>query len=175
MTFRCGAVAGAFALMQGVAPVLLWVSDFNIGLARADASAPKDVETIQACLRGKDSDREQEACIGIIARPCIGDEGARAPSEVIACFDREARVWDQLLTTAYGELNDALDSDQRDKLREMQQSWLDTLERTCAFYYQYFQGSMANPMMANCRNRETARRALFLIGFADDLPQDKSR
>jgi hypothetical protein len=25
-------------------------------------------------------------------------------------------------------------------------------------------------MMANCTNRETARRALYLMGFADDLP-----
>ena len=31
---------------------------------------------------------------------------------------------------------------------------------------------MANPMMANCYNRETARRAIFLMGFADDLPKD---
>jgi hypothetical protein len=28
---------------------------------------------------------------------------------------------------------------------------------------------MANPMMANCDNRETARRAIFLVGFADDM------
>jgi uncharacterized protein YecT (DUF1311 family) len=173
MTFRCGALAGALSATQGVAPVFLCVLLFNANVARAEAPAPKDVETIQACLKGKDSDREQEACISIIARPCIGDEGARAPSEVIACFDREERVWDQLLTTAYRELNDSLASEQRDKLRDMQHSWLDTRERTCAFYYQYFQGSMANPMMANCRNRETARRALFLIGFADDLPKDK--
>jgi uncharacterized protein YecT (DUF1311 family) len=175
MTFRCGAGAGALAVMQGLAPVFLCVLLFNTGVGRAEAPAPKDVETIQACLKGKDSDREQEACIGIIARPCIGDEGARAPSEVIGCFDREEGVWDQLLTTAYRELNDSLAIEQRDKLRDMQHSWLDTRERTCAFYYQYFQGSMANPMMANCRNRETARRALFLIGFADDLPKDKGR
>lgn len=175
MTFRCGALAGAFAVMQGVGPIFLCVFVVSAGVAGADAPKAKDVETIQACLRGKDTDPEEEACIGIIARPCIGDEGARAPSEVIACFDREERVWDQLLTTAYRELNDSLANEQRDKLRDMQHSWLDTRERTCAFYYQYFQGSMANPMMANCRNRETARRALFLIGFADDLPKDKGR
>jgi len=161
--------------MQGVAPVSLCVLLFNAGVVRAEAPAAKDVETIKACLKGKDTNREQEACIGIIGRPCIGDEGARAPSEVIACFDREQRVWDQLLATAYRELNSSLASDQRDKLRDMQSSWLETRERTCAFYYEYFQGSMANPMMANCRNRETARRALFLIGFADDLPKDKGR
>lgn len=173
MTFRSGAAVGALARKQGVAPVFLCVLMLNAGAARAEVLAPKDVMTIQACLKGKDSDREQEACIGIIARPCIGDEGARAPSEVIACFDREERVWDQLLNRAYRELSGSLASDQRDKLRDMQRSWLDTRERTCAFYYQYFQGSMANPMMANCRNRETARRAMFLIGFADDVPKNR--
>jgi uncharacterized protein YecT (DUF1311 family) len=175
MTFRCGAVAGVLAVLQGVAPVYFCVLVLSAGVARAEAPAAKDVQTIQTCLKGKDSDREQEACIGIIARPCVGDEGARAPSEVIACFNREERVWDQLLAAAYRELDDSLASEQRDKLRDMQRSWTDTRERTCAFYYQYFQGSMANPMMANCRNRETARRALFLIGFADDLPQGKGR
>jgi hypothetical protein len=32
---------------------------------------------------------------------------------------------------------------------------------------------MANPMIANCLNRETARQAVFLKGFADDLAQRK--
>ncbi|HEU5445328.1 MAG TPA: hypothetical protein VFU70_07150 [Pseudolabrys sp.] len=31
-----------------------------------------------------------------------------------------------------------------------------------------FEGSMANPMIAACQNRETGRRALFLRSFADD-------
>jgi uncharacterized protein YecT (DUF1311 family) len=51
----------------------------------------------------------------------------------------------------------------------MQRSWLDSRKHTCDFYYDYFQGSMANPMMANCGNRETARRAVFLMGFAEDV------
>jgi uncharacterized protein YecT (DUF1311 family) len=159
-------------MMQRAAWIILYVLAVNLGVAHAEAPAPKDVDTIQACLKARGTEREREACIGVIARPCIGDEGARAPSEVIACFDREQLVWDQLLNKAYRKLDDNLASGQRDKLRAMQDSWLDTRERTCAFYYQYFQGSMANPMMANCRNRETARRALFLTGFADDLSQD---
>jgi glucose/arabinose dehydrogenase len=48
-------------------------------------------------------------------------------------------------------------------------AWVETRDKSCAFYYDYFQGSMANPMMANCDNRETALRAIFLMGFADDM------
>jgi len=40
--------------------------------------------------------------------------------------------------------------------------------RTCAFYWDYFQGTMASPMSAACMNEETARRALFLLGFLHD-------
>jgi uncharacterized protein YecT (DUF1311 family) len=61
----------------------------------------------------------------------------------------------------------ALEPDQQDKLREMQRSWI--IPATCAFWYDYFQGTMANPMIAYCNNRETARRAIFLLIFAADI------
>jgi uncharacterized protein YecT (DUF1311 family) len=65
-------------------------------------------------------------------------------------------------------LRDKLDEDQKVKLRDMQRAWIDSRDRTCAFYWDYFQGTMASPMTAFCSNRETARRALFLLGFLAD-------
>src|ERR1700731_3019665 len=59
-------------------------------------------------------------------------------------------------------LMNALGPDQQAKLREMQRSWIHTRDLTCAFWYDYFQGTMANPMIAYCNNRETARHAIFL-------------
>ena len=56
-----------------------------------------------------------------------------------------------------------LEPDQQDKLREMQRSWIHTRDLTCAFWYDYFQGTMANPMIAYCNNRETARRCVIGI------------
>jgi uncharacterized protein YecT (DUF1311 family) len=145
-------------------------------VAMAEAPTPKDIQAVQTCLTAKgEHPSDREACIDVVAKPCIGNEGARAPSEIIACFDREQLVWNQLLNDAVGKLNDAFDEEQRTKLRDMQRSWQDTRERTCAFYFNYFRGSMANPMMANCSNRETARRALFLLGFAEDLPKDTTK
>ena len=49
----------------------------------------------------------------------------------------------------------------------MQRAWIESRDRTCAFYDDYHQGTIARPMSALCINRETARRALFLL----DLPQ----
>jgi uncharacterized protein YecT (DUF1311 family) len=74
-----------------------------------------------------------------------------------------------MLNQAFRALREGLDDKQRARLRDMQQSWIDARDRTSAFCYDYFQGTMANPMMANCTNRETARRAIFLMGFADDM------
>jgi uncharacterized protein YecT (DUF1311 family) len=73
-----------------------------------------------------------------------------------------------MLNQAFRTLHDELDDQQRTRLRDMQRSWLDNRDRTCGFYHDYFQGTMANPMIANCTNRETAHRAIFLKGFADD-------
>lgn len=54
------------------------------------------------------------------------------------------------------------------KMREMQRARITSRDKSCGFIYDYFEGSMANPMIAACQNRETGRRALFLRGFADD-------
>ena len=164
MIWRLVVTSAAIYVMSGVIP------------AMAEEPAPKDIKAVQTCLTAKgEHPSDREACIGVVAKPCIGNEAARAPSEIIACFDREQVVWDRLLNGASGKLNDAFDEEQRTKLRDMQRSWQEARERTCAFYFQYFRGSMANPMMANCNNRETARRALFLLGFSEDLPKDRAK
>ena len=48
-----------------------------------------------------------------------------------------------------------------------------TRDLTCTFWYDYFQGTMANPMIAYCNNRETARRAILLRVFAVDIADRK--
>ena len=78
-----------------------------------------------------------------------------------------------LYNDAYKTMMDALEPDQQAKLREMQRSWIHTRDLTCAFWYDYFQGTMANPMIAYCNNRETARRAIFLRIFAADIADRK--
>ena len=92
---------------------------------------------------------------------------------MIACLDDEQKHWDSVLNASFQALKKALEPEQQTRLVEMQRAWIDARDRTCAFYYDYFQGSMANPMIANCFNRETARRAIFLKGFADDMAQRK--
>lgn len=109
-----------------------------------------------------------------MSNSCIGpDEGSKPDSAVISCLNDEQQQWDKVLNASFRALMQGLDPEQQQKLRDMQRSWIDTRERTRAFYYDYFDGSMANPMIANCLNRETARRAVFLKGLANDLAQRK--
>ena len=150
-------------------------------LARADDPPARDVATIGDCLRkqaqkkgGSSQEADEAACLMRVAKPCMGgNEAGVADHRKIDCLGRERLVWDKMLNDSYRTMMNALDSDQQTKLREMQRSWIQTRDLTCAFWYDYFQGTMANPMIAYCNNRETARRAIFLRVFATDIADRK--
>jgi uncharacterized protein YecT (DUF1311 family) len=127
--------------------------------------------SVEACIKAaRPATAAQERCIGKMSSACIGpDEGARSDGDVIGCLDGEQAQWDRLLNAAYQAMMKGLEPEQQTKLRDMQRSWIETRKKTCDFYYDYFQGSMAYPMIANCMNRETARRAIYLRGFANDI------
>ena len=148
-------------------------------LAGAPASAqnkpdPKDSAAIEKCIKTKTGRQwAWERCIGIISEPCAKDEVNMTPSEVIACEDRERTVWDDILNKSYQALRKALDDERQGKLREMQRAWIASRDKSCEFLYDYFQGTMANPMIAACLARATGMRALYLRGFADDVAERK--
>jgi uncharacterized protein YecT (DUF1311 family) len=149
--------------------------------ARADDPPARDVATIGDCLRkqqqkkgGSSQEADEAGCLMRIAKPCMGgDEAAAVDRRKVECLDRERLVWDKIVNDSYNAIMKALDADQQTKLREMQRSWIQTRDLTCAFWYDYFQGTMANPMIAYCNNRETARRAIFLKVFATDIAERK--
>ena len=143
------------------------------GAGAALAQSPK-AKSIESCLAASKAKPNTDVCIGVTSNPCIGpDEGSKPDSAVIACLDNERQQWDKVLNASFQALIKGLEPEQQQKLRDMQRAWIDTRDRTCNFYYDYFEGTMANPMIANCLNRETARRAVFLKGFADDLAERK--
>jgi uncharacterized protein YecT (DUF1311 family) len=144
-------------------------------LAIASASAeddkpnPRDSAAIQKCIRAKTGRHwAWESCIGVVSEPCAKNEESMRPPEVIACYDRERIVWDVILNDSFRRLRERLDENQQGKMREMQRAWIASRDKSCEFLYDYFEGTMANPMIAACQARETGRRALFLLGFAND-------
>jgi uncharacterized protein YecT (DUF1311 family) len=139
-----------------------------------DKPNPKDSAVIEKCIKAKTGRlRAWEKCIGLISEPCAKDEGSMTSREVITCGDRERAVWDDILNKSYQALLKALDDEQQGKLREMQRAWLVSRDKNCEFLYVYFQGTMANPMIAHCLSRATGMQALFLRGFADDVAERK--
>jgi uncharacterized protein YecT (DUF1311 family) len=142
-----------------------------VAAGRAESATPekpnaRDSTAVQSCIKSaRGGLQQQERCIGIIADPCAKRPGAESTAGQVACADRELAVWDDILNETFRRLRDKLDEDQKVKLRDMQRAWIDSRDRTCAFYWDFYQGTMASPMTAFCGNRETARRALFLLGF----------
>jgi uncharacterized protein YecT (DUF1311 family) len=158
-----------------LASLLAMVVAAGIGLlpAAAQTSRPtvKDTRAIEDCLKSKPD--AQERCIGIVSNPCLDLDATKSTADQNACVDRERVVWDDILNETFRRLRDKLDDQQKAKLRDMQRAWITFRDTTCAFYWDYFQGTMASPMSASCANKETARRALFLLGFLEDAEAGK--
>jgi uncharacterized protein YecT (DUF1311 family) len=144
------------------AVVLMFATTF--AMAEAAKPSPKDAAAVQACLtsdRGAELDGER--CIGVVADPCL--DTANSTADMNDCSTREHRVWDALLNNAYGQVRGMLDAEQQIKLRDMQRAWIASRDKTCQFYWDFHQGSIASPMAAYCMVRETARRTMFLRRF----------
>lgn len=148
---------------------------FLLSLAGAAAAAPAshqaadDSNTVQDCVKtaaGADVDYvKAERCIGVVANPCLDGDKAASTAAMNACIDRERSVWDDILNETYRRLGEKLDAEQKAKLRDMQRAWIASRDASCHFYWDYYKGTIASPMASSCVNRETARRALFLLGF----------
>ena len=134
--------------------------------SRAEKLSARDSAAVQSCIKSAGNDREQlERCIGVVANPCAEEPDAQSTADQVACAARERAVWDDILNETFRRLREHLDAKQTIKLRDMQRAWIGSRNRTCDFYWDFFQGTMASPMSAFCYNRETARRALFLLAF----------
>jgi uncharacterized protein YecT (DUF1311 family) len=136
--------------------------------AAQDKSDAKDVAIIQGCLKQSGNDTiKRESCVGLIAIPCLDSDKTNSTVDMVECSTRERAVWDDILNESYRRLRAALDDKQKTALRDAQRAWIVSRDKSCAFYYEYFQGTMANPMVSFCMNKETGKRAAFLLEFLD--------
>jgi uncharacterized protein YecT (DUF1311 family) len=140
--------------------------------APSNHQAADDSKALQDCIKtaapaGKPM-AAAESCIGTLSESCLDDDKTKSTTAMNACNERERAVWDDILNESYRRLRAKLDADQQSKLRDMQRAWIASRDATCHFYWDYYQGTMASPMNSSCVNRETARRALFLLDFALD-------
>jgi len=123
---------------------------------------------IEDCVKSKSATGMGETCIGIVSGPCLDKAADPSTAGMVACVARERAVWDDILNETYNRLRAKLDDKQQQKLRAMQRAWIAVRDATCGFYWDFYQGTMASPMSAGCVNKETAERALFLLGFLNE-------
>ncbi len=117
-------------------------------LAQGDKQAARDTNAIEDCVKTNTApDKDWEICIGGVSNTCLQD--ARSTADQNACIGREQKVWDDILNETYRRLRSKLDDKQQAKLRDMQRAWIASRDKTCAFYWDYFQGTMASPMSAS--------------------------
>jgi len=152
-----------------LALAVLFVSGTAGLAAPPDAAASHKVQDcIKTAAGAKGAAADPERCIGLVSGPCLEDDKTKSTADMNACIVREVAVWDDILNESFRRLREKLDETQRVKLRDMQRAWIASRARSCGFYWDFYQGTMASPMAAECVNRETARRALFLLGFLND-------
>jgi uncharacterized protein YecT (DUF1311 family) len=166
-------IRGAAAVLHAsvfAAPLVSLFALFAADVARAQSAKPSaaEVKAVRECAAKYAEDleaAERECLFKLVAAPCADRPDHQANAAQADCFRLEASIWDDLLNENYRELRDALGQDQQAKLREMQQAWVTSRDRTCGFYHHKIQGTMAVPMAAACLARETHRRAMLLKFF----------
>ena len=115
---------------------------------------------VQDCLKSqRGRDLKGERCIGVIADPCLKRGALRRPTRT-ACADRElsglGRHPQRDLPAAGASVST---TSRRPRPRDMQRAWIELRDKTCAFYWDFYQGTMASPMSAYCdRARDRAPR-----------------
>jgi uncharacterized protein YecT (DUF1311 family) len=138
--------------------------------AQSRQPTPKETAAIRACATKNQDDPEkalQECVDKLVAGPCIDKFGSAGTGDhqMADCYYIEAAIWDALLNENYKALLGSLDTDQTAKARAMQRDWIASRDSTCNFIYDKIQGSMAVPMIAECIDSETARRAMQIKIF----------
>ena len=132
------------------------------------AAGQDDAAAIRTCVAKypDDADQAERKCIfAIVADPCTTMPANQSTAATTDCYNRERKIWDDLLNENFRALREDLDEQQKAKLRDMQRAWIADRDATCGFYHDKIRGSMATSMAAACVARETARRALLLKTF----------
>jgi len=141
-----------------------WTADEGAAQTRS----PKDAAAIRACAEkfaDNFTEGERRCLFALVADPCSKSKAGQTGHGSAECFRIEQEIWDELLNENFRALREALDDEQKEKLRDMQRAWIAYRNTTCEFYYHKIQGTMATSMTAACLARETARRALLLKFF----------
>jgi uncharacterized protein YecT (DUF1311 family) len=104
--------------------------------------------------------KQMSECIGLIADPC-GDADQASTASIVACQERETRIWDAHLNGWFQDARAHLDSQAGPALQAAQRAWVTFRDAKCAMSEKIYEGgSIAAVMVGDCKLVETGRRAL---------------
>lgn len=157
-------IARIGAALLGIALATLLA--LGAGAQEAKPSAA-EIAAIRGCVtKNKESDAAEQRCVlKLVAVPCTNRPQAKSTVAMADCYRVEQAIWETILVEQRAALEKDLDDQQKDKLKAVQDAWTTSRERTCAFYYDKIQGTMATISTAACLAQETARRALLIRAF----------
>ena len=127
---------------------------------------PGDAPALRQCMAGKSGPKaQQDGCLFLIVKRCFVAAGNEYDYSVRDCNRREEAAWDVILNEEYNALRGKLTEPQKTRLRDQQRAWIRKKDKTCNAIYEEFQGTMAYPLMAQCFNKATSQRAIYLINY----------
>ena len=132
------------------------------GPAQAQPTA-QDTGAIKDCLKRQEAALGQ-ACIGIVADPCIDAAGGDTAKRK-ACAERERAVWQAELEAALRGIRKGGFKDITESVTQAQKSWETSLRTLCPIFGKIEPGTLPGDA-ATCTMVETASRALLLRRLA---------
>jgi uncharacterized protein YecT (DUF1311 family) len=134
-----------------------------------------DAEIIASCLKSALADNtDARQCIGRVANPCLDNPADQSTHGMVACNDRETKVWDDLLNTEYQRLLAAVEGKTKDDIVKAQRQWVGLRDMDCLIPYALFEGgTMAQPIGANCVLENTAERMLQVRAWREMMQPEK--
>ncbi len=121
-----------------------------------------DTGTITSCLDAEHkANRDPHICIGRVSDPCL--EKASDTTSMVACVDREVKIWDGLLNADYQSLLKVVPASAADSARQAQRAWIASRDADCKVPYDIYEGgTMARIDSVNCLLGHTGERVLQL-------------
>lgn len=141
----------------------------------ASDSAAADRARTEACLAVTEDQTRRRACIGLVALPCLNLDEGQSTAGQLTCLGREIAVWRALLDERRSRIRAAFDADaaghRRDEYEASAAAWETHWRALCELEASEFAGgSLSRVVRADCANRETAFRVIYLDVLALDQP-----
>lgn len=142
-----------------------------VALASPARAGAKEETAVAACLaKTADGKGDAHRCIGVAADACLDRGKDPSNAGMVACYAGETEAWDARLNAYYRKVMGGLPPETARKLQDAERAWIEARKLSCEFFDAFYEGgTMAHPMIADCYNRATAERALYLKGFADEV------